>query len=406
MRAVSLPTPDDLAAARQVVAAHLAPTPLAGPLKLETLQPTGSFKIRGALAALARTPPHERVITASAGNHGLGVAWAAATLGRAATIVVPENASPAKLAALERIGADVVRHGDAYEEAEAHALALDGRFVSAYNDRDVIAGQATIGAELPAGPLLVVCAIGGGGLLAGLVLWARERGDARVVGVEAAASRAVSTAAAAGRVVEVEVRPTLADGLAGNLEPGSLTPQVARDADALVAVEEPAIEDAMRALAREHGVVAEGAGAAAYAAVREGLAGAPRRRAAGDRRQRPQRRPRRARARARRLIPSARPPTVCRTATVRTWRTRGEEPHARPAGEAGRAQGARPVPPDADDQRTPGAARRPRRQARAPAVLQQLPRARRPPARARGRGRRGDALGRRRRSVAPRLRAR
>ena len=96
MRAVSLPTPEDLAAARDVVAEHLAPTPLVGPLKLETLQPTGSFKIRGALAALARTPSDERVVTASAGNHGLGVAWAAAKLGRSATIVVPENASPGR----------------------------------------------------------------------------------------------------------------------------------------------------------------------------------------------------------------------------------------------------------------------------------------------------------------------
>src|SRR5215213_9987778 len=77
VRVVSLPTPDDLAAAREIVAAHLEPTPLLGPLKLETLQPTGSVKVRGALAALARTPAGERGVTASAGNHGLGVAWAA-----------------------------------------------------------------------------------------------------------------------------------------------------------------------------------------------------------------------------------------------------------------------------------------------------------------------------------------
>jgi threonine dehydratase len=267
VRAVTLPTPDDLAAAREVVAAHLEPTPLVGTLKLESLQPTGSFKVRGALAALSRTPPEERVVTVSAGNHGLGVAWAAARLGRAATIVVPETASPAKLGGLERLGADLVRHGAGYDEAEAHALTLGGRFVSPYNDRDVIAGQATIGAELPDGPLLVVCPVGGGGLLSGLVLWARERGDVRVVGVETAASRAVSSAVAAGRIVEIEVGPTLADGLAGNLEAGSVTPQAARDADALLAVDEPAIEDAMRALAREHGVVAEGAAATAYAVV-------------------------------------------------------------------------------------------------------------------------------------------
>ena len=272
MRAVTIPTSDDLAAARQVVARYLAPTPLVGRLKLETLQPTGSFKVRGALAALERTPPDERVVAASAGNHGLGVAWAAAKLGRTATIVVPETASTAKVAALRALSADLVQHGRGYDEAEAHALGLDGRFVSPYNDRDVIAGQATIGAELPPDePLLVVCPVGGGGLVSGLVLWARERGDARVVGVGASASTAVGVAVAAGEIVAVDVLPTLADGLAGNLEPGSVTPRVAADADALHAVDEPAIEDAMRALAREHGVVGEGSAATALAAIRSGL---------------------------------------------------------------------------------------------------------------------------------------
>ena len=271
MRVVALPDADDLAAAREVVARHLVPTPLVGPLKLESLQPTGSFKVRGALAALERTPPGDRVVTVSAGNHGLGVAWAAARLGRTATIVVPETASPAKVAALRALGADLVLHGADYDEAEAYALALDGRFVSPYNDRDVIAGQATIGAELPDGPLLVVCPVGGGGLISGLVLWAREREHVRVVGVEARASTAVSAAVAAGEIVAVDVRPTLADGLAGNLEPGSVTPHAAAGAAALHAVDEAQIEDAMRTLAREHGVVAEGAAATGLAAVRAGL---------------------------------------------------------------------------------------------------------------------------------------
>src|ERR687889_438405 len=104
MRSVTLPSAEDLATALEVVAAHLAPTPLVGPLKLETLQPTGSFKVRGGLVAMARTPPGERVVTVSAGNHGLGLAWAAARLGREATIVVPETASPAKVDALRRLG--------------------------------------------------------------------------------------------------------------------------------------------------------------------------------------------------------------------------------------------------------------------------------------------------------------
>jgi threonine dehydratase len=261
------------------VAAHLAPTPLVDSalgggcrLKLETFQPTGAFKVRGALAALARLPAGVAAVTASAGNHGLGVAWAARTLGRAATIVVPETASPAKIAALRGLGADLRTAGAGYDEAERHALALaaDGRaFVSAYNDRDVIAGQATLGTELPDGPLCVVVPVGGGGLLAGMVSWAAGRGGVRVVGVEAAASRAVSAAVAASEIVEVEVGATLADGLAGNLEPGSVTVEAARRAE-LTAVGEPAIERAMRALARAHGLLAEGAGAAALAALVDG----------------------------------------------------------------------------------------------------------------------------------------
>jgi len=131
---------------------ELAPRAL---LKLETFQPTGSFKVRGALALLTRLAPGERVVAASAGNHALGVAWAATALGVEATVVVPETAAPAKLAALERFPVELLRHGAGYDEAERHALALAGegrRYVSAYNDPDVIAGGGTLALELPEGP--------------------------------------------------------------------------------------------------------------------------------------------------------------------------------------------------------------------------------------------------------------
>lgn len=275
VRPVVLPDAGDLAAARTVVAAHLAPTPLidselvGGSLKLETLQPTGAFKVRGALAALSRLPAGERAVTASAGNHGLGVAWAAGALDRPATVVVAQNASPAKIEALRATGVDLVLHGRGYDDAEAHALSLAGTFVSAYNDRDVIAGQATIGSELPHGPLCVVAPAGGGGLLSGLAAWAAERGDVRVVGVEAVVSPALSAAVAAGEVVQVSVGETLADGLAGNLEPGSVTVAGVADVE-LVSVGEDELADAMRALARHHGLVVEGAAAAGVAAVRAG----------------------------------------------------------------------------------------------------------------------------------------
>src|SRR6266508_1756114 len=179
IRAVAEPTEADLERARAVVAAHLRPTPVVelelpdghGTVlaKLECLQPTGSFKVRGALAALAT------------------------------------------LAALRRLGARLVEHGGGYEQAERHALRLaaDGAvYVSAYNDPQVIAGQATWAWELAGqvpGEVTLVVPAGGGGLLAGTALWAAGREGVSVVGVEAAASRALSAAVRAGRIVEVPV---------------------------------------------------------------------------------------------------------------------------------------------------------------------------------------------------------
>jgi threonine dehydratase len=286
MRAVRTPTAADLDRARTVVGAHLAPTPLVpvdlpdgrGELlvKLETLQPTGSFKVRGALAAVsAHQANADRFVTASAGNHGLGVAFAARTFGAAATIVVPENASAAKVEALRRLGADLVQYGQSYDEAELHALALAGGrtvFVSAYNDPEVIAGQATCTAEIreqvPGGLTLLV-PVGGGGLLAGTVLAAGP--DIRIVGVETGASQAVSTATRAGHLVPVTVSPTLADGLAGNLEPGSITPAMAAPrVESFATVTEAEIAAAIRFLATRCGLVVEGAGAVGVAALLAG----------------------------------------------------------------------------------------------------------------------------------------
>jgi threonine dehydratase len=284
-RRVAEPTADDVRAAEAVVRERLEPTPLVGApalgpdvlLKVETVQPTGSFKVRGALAALAHARPGEHVVTVSAGNHGLGVAQAAAMLGRSATVVVPENASRAKVDRLRAFPVDLVLAGDGYDAAEAHALGLaadGGVFVSPYNDPHVIAGQRTVAVEIgarAAGPLTIVVPVGGGGLVAGVALWAAARGDVRVVGVEAAASRAMSAAARAGRVVDVPVGPTLADGMAGNVERGSVTVAIAaRHVDAWVAVDEDELRAAMRVLAFESGLVAEGAGAAATAAVLAG----------------------------------------------------------------------------------------------------------------------------------------
>jgi threonine dehydratase len=294
VRAVAPPTPDQLAAAREAVASRLAPTPLVRApglgadvwLKLESLQPTGSFKVRGALAALSALDDSVPVVTASAGNHALGVAWAATALGRRATVVVPGNASPAKLAALERFDVALECVGSSYDDAEARALSLAATgavYVSAYNDPRVIAGQATIGAELDAvlgadSPCTVVTPLGGGGLASGLGLWSTERAragaGARVVAVEAERSQAFRTALDAGQITPFTASPTLADGLGGNLEPGSVTFELVRDhVDDVLYSPEAEIEDAVRVLASAAGVVAEGAAACAAAAVLAGRAG-------------------------------------------------------------------------------------------------------------------------------------
>lgn len=283
-RLVTIPSTDHLAAAREVIARHLHPTPLAAShdgawLKLETMQPTGSFKVRGALAALSTTGRDRRVVTASAGNHALGVAWASRMLDIPATIVVAETAAPVKIAKLRDLGADLILHGASYDEAEAHAIGLaaeGGHFLSAYNDTGVIAGQSTmldeILAQLPddGRAVTLIVPVGGGGLLAGIALRAAEMAgrEIRLVGVEAEQSRAVSASVAAGRTIEVPIGETLADGLAGNVEPGSVTVDIIRDHDIeLIAVTESEIREAIRALAFDHGVIAEGSAATAYAAL-------------------------------------------------------------------------------------------------------------------------------------------
>jgi threonine dehydratase len=311
-RQVRPPGPDEQRAAAAVVAAHLRPTPLVPVrlpgvdgevlVKLESVQPTGSFKVRGALAAVAAygaagpaSPgaagsggaPAARVVTASAGNHGLGVAFAGDRLGVPATVVVPTTASVAKVEALGRFAIDLVQHGDDYEQAEAHALALadevGGVFVSAYNDAHVMAGQATMAAEVmdQAGEdVTLLVPVSGGGLLAGSALAAAGHPGLTVVGVEASTSPALSAAiAAGGSPVTVPVSPSLADGLSGNLEPGSVTPAIAAPGIAgIVGVDEDAIAGAMRTLVTHAGLVAEGAAAVGFAALMAGivpLAGRP-----------------------------------------------------------------------------------------------------------------------------------
>jgi threonine dehydratase len=268
-----------------VVARHLAPTPVVRApllgrdvwLKLETLQPTGSFKVRGALVAVTAALARDRatpIVTASAGNHGLGIAFAADRLGASATVVVPTNASEAKRAAIERFAIELVRHGTSYDEAEAYAIGLADSgavYVSPYNDPDVIAGQGSIAIELfEQVPDLttIVTPVGGGGLASGIGLAASTVESVRVLGVEAEQSPAMRSALDAGAPVAITPGPTLADGLAGNFEEGSVTFDLIRRTIAdVVTVPEDDIAAAMRFLAYEYGIVAEGSGAVGIAAL-------------------------------------------------------------------------------------------------------------------------------------------
>jgi threonine dehydratase len=228
------------------------------------------------VAAARSDHPGQPIVTASAGNHGLGVAYAADVFGVAATVVVPSGASPSKLEALRRYDVELVLVGDSYDDAEAHALELaraGAIYVSPYNDPYTIAGQATIALELFTQlPDLdtVIVPVGGGGLASGVALACAGRGI-RVIGVEAAASTAVRQAVDAGHAVAIDVQPTIADGLAGNLEPGSITFDLIRThVTDLIDVSEPELAEAVRFAARDHGLVIEGSAGAGIAALQSG----------------------------------------------------------------------------------------------------------------------------------------
>lgn len=254
-------------------------------LKLENLQQTGSFKLRGATNRLLTLDERERaagVVTASAGNHALGLAQAASALGVRATILVATTGSPAKIAALRRFPAEwveLVLHGKDYDEAEARAIALaretGRRFVSAYNDPEIMAGQGTVAVEiledLPDVDVLLV-PVGGGGILAGMGCWAKAINPGmRVIGVQSVASPQMHAAFEAGRLVTVEVQDSLADGLAGNIEPGSAMYELARRyTDEIVLVEEREIAEAMAWYLEQHHLVVEGSGAVGIAALQHG----------------------------------------------------------------------------------------------------------------------------------------
>ncbi len=244
-------------------------------LKAENLQRTGAFKIRGAVNTIATLSDGERaagVVTASAGNHGQAVAWAAQQAGIEATIFMPEDAPMAKIDATRSYGARVELSGEFFDDAADAARAYEARtgatFVHAFEDPRVIAGQGTLGLELaeqlPEGPGTVVVPVGGGGLAAGIAIALRElRPELRLVGVQAAACAPLAGLATTG--------PTIADGIAVK-RPGELTSAILRElVEEIVAVDDEAISRAIVLLLERAKLVVEGAGAAPVAALLLGL---------------------------------------------------------------------------------------------------------------------------------------
>jgi threonine dehydratase len=244
-------------------------------LKLECHQLTGSFKARGAVAAVSRVPEAQTVVTASAGNHALGIAFACASLGRAAEIFIPRGTDAAKVDALERFGSGIrTRVVDgSYDDTELAARRAAERpgtaFVSSYNDPLVIAGQSTVGAEaLAQWPQAdaVIVPVGGGGLLSGVALaCADHRAAVAAWGVEPESSPAMSASLENGRIVRiVEDAPSIAQGLVGNLDRDSVTFPLVRDyAAGVLVTSEESLLGAVARIYAEHAIVVEPSGGAA-----------------------------------------------------------------------------------------------------------------------------------------------
>jgi threonine dehydratase len=292
-------TPADVEQAAADLRAYLSPTPLQYSraftdkarchvhLKIESIQPIRAFKVRGALNKLIRMTGEQRaagVITASAGNHGLGVAYAAAAFKSPATVYVPETANLFKVEAIRRLGARVIAAGRNYNGAYVEALAAQeesgATFVHAYDDPDVVAGQGTIATELlsdldGAGRAqgafdidTVLVPIGGGGLIGGIALYLKSKKPRiKVIGVEPVGADAMSRSLRAGSIVTLDRVSTIADGLAASA-PGKLTFELAQKyVDEVLLVEETEMLRAIRLLFEWEHLLAEPAGAAALAAL-------------------------------------------------------------------------------------------------------------------------------------------
>ncbi|MFX1310316.1 MAG: threonine ammonia-lyase [Promethearchaeota archaeon] len=247
-------------------------------LKLENFQRTGSFKIRGAINKISKLSEKERragVITASAGNHGQGVALAAKLFNTEATIVVPEGTPIVKIEAIKNYSGTVIEYGTTYDESFQKALEIKDKenltFIHAFNDIDVIKGQATIGFEIF--DLLpdidyIFCPIGGGGLISGIASYIKEKNrKIKIIGVQSINARSMYESFKKNELIILDSQETICDGIAVN-KPGDITfGMVKKYVDDIVLVSDEEVANAMLLLLERAKIFVEGAGAIALAAV-------------------------------------------------------------------------------------------------------------------------------------------
>lgn len=246
-------------------------------LKMENFQITGSFKIRGAfnkLLSLSEEKKKRGITTASSGNHGSAVSHALSELGMQGTIFLPNTTSQTKVEILKDYGANIEFYGDDCVQAETHARQSAEKtgveFVSPYNDLKIIAGQATVGIELRRQIRhmdAVFVPVGGGGLISGIAAYLKTgRENPKVFGCQPENSCVMSESVKAGRILDMESKPTLSDGTAGGIETGAITFGICQDlVDGFVLVSEKEIKQAILLCLRKHHMLVEGAAALSVA---------------------------------------------------------------------------------------------------------------------------------------------
>lgn len=280
----------DIVKAKQVIAPYIQETSLAKVeylsvqsgmnvfLKLENMQNTGSFKIRGALNKMSKLSEDEKqlgVITASAGNHAQGVARSAQIFGVNATIVMPTTTPVSKIKATRDYGAEIILSGDNYDSAYQKALEIQKEkkltFVHPFDDEAVIIGQGTIGLEIMSQLRhvdAVVIPVGGGGLISGVAKTVKSiNPNIRVIGVETNSAPSIKASLDCGNLTEIKCCPTIAEGIAVG-RPGQITFELIKKyVDEVITIEEDAIASAILSLLEKQKIVVEGSGAAPVAAI-------------------------------------------------------------------------------------------------------------------------------------------